>query len=359
MPCDYGSGRKSLSSLTFPLPLHSLRQDLTDSIKGMLVSKVGAYEHPYVAILDFSLVVGMDSSAAHSIAKFKGLMHKIYQVEVSIFVTGTHREGFPCEYALAEALATAESEQQTSVDYNDVETKSPDPSRARRGSVSVLAKDKPLKAVQEVRNYPSNCVCTSLDEALVFAEDFLVARENPSLLSTPARPLASKPSPDEVDEERTEAEERKLACSMLESIVPMKVTEDVKLSVVAFVSKCAREEYRKGDIIWKEGDESDSVKILVSGTVCATLEGTNLCEYVTTGNIFGELGLVDGNRCLSTVTCSSRVAITYSLQKETFDQMVECNQPEARLLERIAIRYLAHRVQHVSNRIFETHCLPI
>lgn len=331
---------------------------------------MGTDEHPYIVILDFSLVVGMDSSAAHSIAKLKTQMHKRYKVEVSIFVTGTHRDGFPCAYSLSKALAQSEGQQHAqsehceqpplSLDYSDVAVPSPGPSKAHRGSVSVLVKSKSVRAIQVIRDFPKNRVCNCLDEALIFAEDILVARENPSLLLTATRRLAGEPFPEEEDvHARTGEEERSLAASIMVSIVPIEVTPDVQKSISSFVSKCIREEYERGEVLWKEGDESDSAKILLSGTVCATIEGTNVREYVAAGNIIGEFGVVDGARRLSTVTCTSKVAVTFSMPRTVFDEMVRSNQLEARLLERIAIRYLAHRVQHVSNRILETHCLPI
>jgi len=217
-------------------------------------------------------------------------------------------------------------------------------------------RSKSMKAAQFVREFPRNRVCNSLDEALVFAEDILVARQDPSLLTKGPYSLIEDPLGEE--KEMTEREERDLAESYLESVVPLPTTPDLMKSIKKFVAKCVREEYNEGDIIWKEGAKSDSVKILVRGIVCATLEGTRVCEIVARGNIFGELGLVDGTRRLSTVTCRTKVVI-YSLNKDVFDNMVQWNHREARLLERIAIRYLAHRVQHVSNRIVDTHCLPI
>lgn len=213
-----------------------------------------------------------------------------------------------------------------------------------------------MQAAQAVREFPKNRVVCSLDEALVFAEDILIARDNPYLLNLSPQAHLLDVSLSEV--QMTEADERKLAASFMENIVPMANTPELKDKIASFVSKCVRETFKAGDSIWMEGDESESAKILLSGTVCATLEGTKVSEVVAKGNIFGELGLVDGTRRLSTVTCQTDVVL-YSLDKAQFEEMVAKNHPEARLLERIAVRYLAHRVQHVSNRIFETHCLPI
>jgi len=330
--------------------------DLTDTIKEILAKTKSTDEHPIIVVLDFTLVVGMDSSAAHGITKLKGLMHQLYDVEVSIFVTGGHREGFPCEYALSAALCETEPVMNDkSVDFNDVPASSPDPSRARRGSVNISAGSKSMKAVQAVREFPKNRVCTSLDEALVFAEDILIARENSFLLTqSPQAHLY-----DDVDDgDMTEQEERAQATSFLENIVPMEMTPQLKKTIASFVAKCTRKEYNESQILWREGDFSNCANILLRGTVCATLDGTKVREIVNKGNLFGELGLVDSSNRLSTVTAVTNVVV-YSMDKKTFDSLVHNNQREARLLERTAIRYLAHRVQHVSNRIYETHCLPI
>ena len=98
---------------------------MTEFLRKKLRMLQGTDEQPYILILDFSLVVGMDSSAAHAIAKLKDVFHRSYSVEVTIFVTGRHREGFPCAYALSEALTAEDTH--SSVDFNDVRTSSPSP----------------------------------------------------------------------------------------------------------------------------------------------------------------------------------------------------------------------------------------
>ena len=55
---------------------------------------------PTLVILDFSLVLGLDSSAAQSIAKLKEYIRKHFTVEIIIFVTG-HQDGFRCAYDLS------------------------------------------------------------------------------------------------------------------------------------------------------------------------------------------------------------------------------------------------------------------
>jgi SulP family sulfate permease len=50
--------------------------DLTDSLKGTLRTLQCSDESPFILLLDFTLVVGMDSSAAHAIAKLKDVIHR-------------------------------------------------------------------------------------------------------------------------------------------------------------------------------------------------------------------------------------------------------------------------------------------
>ena len=59
---------------------------LSDTIKEVLKDRKAAGESPIVVIIDFTLVVGMDSSAAHAVAKLKKIIHRLFHVEVSMFV---------------------------------------------------------------------------------------------------------------------------------------------------------------------------------------------------------------------------------------------------------------------------------
>ena len=121
-----------------------------------------------------------------------------------------------------------------------------------------------------------------------------------------------------------------------------------------------REVYTEGDIIWRQGDHSDSAKLVVRGSLVAHLEreaGTS--ESVGSGNVIGELGLVYGSARMSTVICSSEECVLYSLSRTKYQELVANDPLIARIMDLICIKYLSGRVQHVSNRIFETRCLPI
>lgn len=328
--------------------------DVSEFLKKKLRTLQGTDNEPYVLLLDFTLVVGIDSSAAHAIAKLKDVFHRSYSIEVTIFVTGRHREGFPCAYALSEALTTEDNA--STVDVNDVLVESPRPARAPRGSINIKPGTKSMKASRALRNFAKNHVFNSLDDALMLAEDILIAREKPRLLKKTSAFVYQHG-----EAELCIEEEKTLAARYLESLTPDGKTDETRDAIRFLVSKAFREEYHEGDVIWEQGNESDSAKLLIYGNLVATVPGAeaNAAENVARGNVLGELGLIEGIRRLSTVTVASKKAILYSLNRSEWEDIVRIRPDAARVLDRITIRYLAQRVQHVSNRIFETRCLPV
>lgn len=343
---------------------------LTDSIKQVLSSKKGTDDEPLIVILDFTLVVGMDSSAAHAIAKLKGTMHRRFHVEISIFVTGAHRDGFPCEFALADALrcdddvagsAANMCDNDATVDFNDVDSSSAafKLARARRGSIFVSLGSEAMKATQVLRKLAKDRVCFSLDEALQLAEDVLIARENPLILEKDKSSIED--GLDHEDEELSPEQERTRAIKFMENLAFNSTNDslDTRRAVAAILVKCKREEYRKDQVIWTAGSPGDSMKLVVAGKLVAYVEGTDIFETVNKGSTIGELGLVQGIHRFSTVECVSTRAVLLSLDRTNWEQLVKENPRASRIIDQIVIRYLSIRVQHVSNRIFETRCLPI
>jgi SulP family sulfate permease len=291
---------------------------LTDTIKEILKEKEFLNEVPIVVIVDFTLVVGMDSSAAHAVAKLKKIIHRLFGVEVSIFVTGSDRDGFPCEYALSEDLCP-----------------------------KVLTR----KAGGQV--------CESLDEALRFAEDILIVRKDPSLVNTSSTSYIDNSDLPRID--MTLKEEKYRAKKYLKELFwwsDASDEDDLSAKVDILMSLMERKEYEDNQALWEYGDESDSAQLLVFGGLVSIIEDTGAVEQVQGGHLVGELGLVNGTKRLTTLLCSTEKAVLYSLDKEAW-QVVKDKHPQlARMIDAIVIRYLAHRVQHVSNRYFHT-TLPI
>jgi len=297
--------------------------------------------------------------SAHAVAKLKGILHRLFKIEVTIFVTGNHREGFPCEFDLSEALAS-EGDFET-VDFNEVKTNTERPARAPRGSICVSPGSKSMKATRALRSYPKNRVCASLDEALQISEDILIAREDPAALVKENQMHIVGHLAYQKDGRMIQEEETRLAAKFLERLAcSASLTEsDARNAADAILSKAKREQFMQDDVVWQQGSESHDLKLVLSGRLVAHLEGTDIYEVVEIGNLVGELGLVQGSHRLSTLVCASDIAVTYTLNKAAWKDLELENPAASRAIDRIIIFYLSMRVMHVSNRIFETRCLPI
>lgn len=316
---------------------------LNQNIHALLNQKRLTFEMPVIVILDFSLVLGIDSSAAQGIIKLKKMMLEKFDIQLALFATGSQQEGFPCDYALSNEL------------MSDINSKDDDQSEHSELScgyfcneeTALLARSKSKKCA--LTKYSGSFVCNSVDVALVLAENALIHRQKPHLLE----------NENEVVQPRFDLpieQEKELALLYLREICPTQAYEDVGI----LFSKFQRKEYRKDDILWLQSSTSDCAMLLVRGTLIAQLEkeaGTS--ETVQVGRMVGELGLVQNSPRMSTVKCLSDVAVVYILYRSQYEELVATSPASARLIDLICITYLANRVQHVSNRIFETRCLPI
>ncbi len=348
---------------------------LTDTIKDILKEKDSEGDLPIVVIVDFTLVNGMDSSAAHAVAKLKKIIHRLFNVELSIFCTGSDRGGFPCEFALSEALSStstttitsqcqqnnrsasaASEDDESEIDLNDFQVASP-PGNSNvsiRGTVSVSAHTASKKASEILAARMDGRVCETLDDALQFAEDLLICRQDGGhdfySLSCSLDESSSI--------NMTLDEEHYRAMAYLQNMFSDDSSKEFQeSSAKLIVSMMTREEYQKSDIVWDQGADSTCLKVVVSGELLSLVDETGASEIVKIGSIVGELGLVQGINRLTTLACSSK-SILYSLDIESWRKLRDEHPKVASLIDGIVIRYLAHRVQHVSNRYFHT-TLPV
>lgn len=308
--------------------------NVTNRISNLLSSKFETVGQPIIIIIDFSLVLGIDSSAAQAITKLKTLIHKQYQVELSVFVTGSEH-GFPCAFDLSKELMEKVHNECLVVD-----------------ETSCLMEISQNATSSDAAH--TNChISEDLNAALIHAENYLIARHNPELLVESLPPNKNKALC--LQPNSTLEEEYKVAIFFL-----MNLTSADQALVQCLFTNYVREQYVKGDVLWKQGDASSSVKLVVRGMLMSTLEmEAGTVESVSIGTSIGELGFIEGSPRMSTITCWSDYAIVYSMCRESYDQLLIHHPHSARLLDIICIRYLSARVQHVSNRIFETRCLPI
>jgi len=270
-----------------------------------------AQTEPWILICDFTLVTGIDSSAAQAIAKLKDNLSKSFNVETLCYVSGSD-VGFPCEFDLTTELSDHDS-----------------------------------------AFYCGSHVFETLDAALMFAEDALIYRQDPSLMGNSLR-MGPSLSQGSLDEHTCEQD---IAFQYLRNIIPHNPKEEDARELFRLFE---REEYGRDDFVWVQGSPGDSVKLVVSGVLIAIIEHeAGTVDPIPVGNTIGEMGLVYGTQRLSSVKCVSDSAVLYSLSRESYESLIEQNPKLARMIDLICVKYLACRVQHVSNRIFETRCLPI
>jgi CRP-like cAMP-binding protein len=291
----------------------------------------------------------MDSSAAHAVAKLKKIIHRLFHVEISVFVTGSGRGGFPCEYALSEALSS-----------QVVRVKAPvpvEPRASQSGSVSVSRRSSSIRTATAANKKLSEPldgkVFESLDDALRFAEDILIYKADPSLETSVDR--------SRLDDEAgvlnlSLTEETSFAKKYLWELLPM--SDDLDKIIHLLLGSMKREEFSKDQALWETGMDSDDMKLLIYGELESIIEDTGASEKVQRGNIVGELGLVHGTQRLTTLVCCSDRAILYSLSRSDFDKLKKRKPQVAAAIDAVTIRYLAHRVQHVNNRYFHP-TLPV
>jgi len=317
---------------------------LTETISRTLSENLGTGLEPLIVILDFSLVLGIDSSAAQTMAKLKLAMQRHFNVELSIFVSGSS-DGFPCQFDLSKELSAPSIPSSL---YNTV-----DEELATEGTSLLKMHRVSSHDAMAQMAFSGSHVCNTLDQALIFAENYLIHRQDAHLLDD----MIDQSGGQVLRQNSSMSEERDTALKYLKNICPGAVnSEDVEM----LFSKFEREIFHKDEVLWKQGSPSDCVKLLVRGKLISTLENeAGTSETIVCGNMLGEIGLIENVPRMSSVQCLSDEAVLYNLSRDSFERLTRSSPHAARLIDLICIRYLFARVQHVSNRIFETRCLPI
>ena len=195
--------------------------------------------------------------------------------------------------------------------------------------------------------------CTS--PVFLYYKDALVARQDPQLLNDELGPILLDRF-SSGNERYLLSEENEIALQLFARLCPGENKDEISELFCLF----KREVYCKNDILWLQGSSSDSMKLIVRGRLISVLEneaGTR--EEIKSGNTIGEYGLLLQHNRMSTVQCLSEDAVAYSLSRTSWEEIVRDKPNLARFVYLIVVNYLSSRVQHVSNRIFETRCLPI
>lgn len=120
-----------------------------------------------------------------------------------------------------------------------------------------------------------------------------------------------------------------------------------------------RQELAEGSPIWNQGSPSTCCLLLCEGLLHSVLEeeaGTT--ETVVPGQLVGEYAFISEEKQTSTLTAVASSTV-YVLRREAIPILTREDPYALWVLARIAIDYLGGRCFHPMNRVWETHSLPI
>lgn len=115
----------------------------------------------------------------------------------------------------------------------------------------------------------------------------------------------------------------------------------------------------KDTVLWRQGDPSDQALVLLEGALTAVVEeeaGTT--ENVSVGSVVGDMCFLTGEKRKTSLVATQK-SVVYVLDRANFATMIAQDCYLAFLFQGISLRYTSYRLQYVGNRIWETKCLPI
>lgn len=211
-------------------------------------------------LLDFTLVVGIDSSAVEIVAKIPNICGR---QDVKVCFARGSMEGFPCEVGLSDRLSTEEACLQNRCDgdlFNAI-----------------------LVDVNERVH-----VCDDLNSALVWCENQVVVRAAPHL--NPVDPLLS----------RTHVRTKEPHLRQMYFLHP---EEEVVDRVLRYFKPHA---YLPNEVIWHQGSTPNCAVLLVEGQVISEWgDEAGTKTMIGMGHLVGEYGLMNNRPRFSTMRAHS------------------------------------------------------
>jgi len=116
--------------------------------------------------------------------------------------------------------------------------------------------------------------------------------------------------------------------------------------------------YRKGQVIFQQGDDGDAMYLVESGLVKISAESMAGQEAILTelrtGETFGELALLDGVPRSATATALADT-VTLRLPRRAFDELLDTDA----LFPRRILESLAHELRRATHHVGELHFLDL
>ena len=205
-------------------------------------------------------------------------------------------------------------------------------------------------------------VVNTLDDALLEVEDALIASESSHNLQNYTsdghtnylrNPEALPPISSAVEDANMET------LAPLQGLKTLFPDED-SANVARLMEYLTRNDLPAGHKLWSRGEEASSMAFVAEGQLLSQLteDADSGQEIVHPGNLVGDFAFLVGDRHTTTLTTQSQCVI-YILDREGLINMTSIDAHIAFMLARLTISYLGHRTSHVSNHIWESHCVPI
>jgi len=305
-------------------------------------------------ILDFSLVLGVDSTSTSFISKMKKKIQKKFDANV-VMVSGvldpndTQEEdlgslGDGLTRALSiprsphgsrnmHAFVFSQTSRSRAFSTDEPMVTSSPPAKKRKNRLSMTVRGPYNALVREATM--TGRFFESLDAALMKCEDEIIAAyDSGSLLRLPSFGLEQRP------------DEREEILTYLTDKLDEKTDENIS----AIIDHCKRECYEKGEVLWAVGTEPYGVMMPMSGTLKAVVVEAGKMKrekIIESGEIIGLETMILKERHRARVTCEEDCVI-YVLEKEAYERLTKEYPNAARVLNLYLSKELARRLQHLS-----------
>ncbi len=124
--------------------------------------------------------------------------------------------------------------------------------------------------------------------------------------------------------------------------------DDLQLDKLIAISE--KQSYNRGEIIFKQDDEGDAIYIITQGQVEVQIENQDGVRsptiYLGTGQIFGEMALIDqGKRSATIVTVEDNTTI-YQIATDTFAALCQADTALGYTMMRSIVQDLSFKLRH-------------
>jgi len=131
----------------------------------------------------------------------------------------------------------------------------------------------------------------------------------------------------------------------------LELFEDKDINVLLRLSEAIK--YKPGEMILEEGGQDKLLYFLVSGRVNIIKNGEDLAVLQRNGDIFGEMGIIDGSaRSASAYALDETICLTIDISNiDRFsgnDRITICY-----ILYRVFSEFLANRLRHTSEELID------